>query len=424
MHRSFCGAGALLFACACQISDGSLSPKGEPVSDAPSSSASASTRYDRVDLGTLGGVSSHATDISDGGLVVGSSETADGATRGFRWTASGGMVELSPLPGHAKSEAIAVLDGGVFGSASILGVSGDDYAWTPVIWSSSGSAVAIPIPPLAGASSGLPGGFNARGEVVGMDYVSYGHGWIWSAQDGKYDLTANAPGGSNEGWANEIAASGTALVTTRAHTCSFPFNTTCWRTYLFDRASGYRSIGTPDGTENADVVGLGVNERGTVVGWTRNLSSQRAYKWDPHEGFTMLSIPSTESYSNGIAMAINAGGTVVGQGRVSSSGPLEAVVWPAGGGVISLNPDGEVSGLPMAVNSSGTVAGWGTGLGGLTHATIWVVARGPLQGARPSVASLRRKVPARSESCLTDPRVTVSKRTILACVADADRGRQ
>src|SRR5216110_1055210 len=52
----------------------------------------------RMDLGTLGGVSSYATDINESGTVVGWSQTAAGWPHAFRWTASTGMVDLGTLP--------------------------------------------------------------------------------------------------------------------------------------------------------------------------------------------------------------------------------------------------------------------------------------------------------------------------------------
>ncbi len=53
-------------------------------------------------LGTLGGFSSKAWDVSadgpDGPVVVGSSWDANGDLKAFRWTVSGGMQDLGALP--------------------------------------------------------------------------------------------------------------------------------------------------------------------------------------------------------------------------------------------------------------------------------------------------------------------------------------
>ena len=60
-------------------------------------------------LGTLGGPSSIAYEISNAGHVVGEAKTVDGKNRGFRWT-GGRMTQLGvPIEGH--SIAFAVNDG-------------------------------------------------------------------------------------------------------------------------------------------------------------------------------------------------------------------------------------------------------------------------------------------------------------------------
>ena len=56
-----------------------------------------------IDLGTLGGITSHAVAVNESGEVVGDSAIAgDTATHAFSWTAAGGMVDLGtprrPLP--------------------------------------------------------------------------------------------------------------------------------------------------------------------------------------------------------------------------------------------------------------------------------------------------------------------------------------
>src|ERR1700682_1286437 len=63
-----------------------------------------------TDLGTLpGGTTSAATALNVNGQVVGSADTANGATHAFSWTALGGMVDLgTPGLGGTNSAAKGV----------------------------------------------------------------------------------------------------------------------------------------------------------------------------------------------------------------------------------------------------------------------------------------------------------------------------
>jgi probable HAF family extracellular repeat protein len=91
-----------------------------------SSAVFAAIIYSAFDLGTVGGVNSFPLDVNDNGVVVGYSETASGATHGFRWTRSSGMDDLGTL-GGSFSVATAVNAGGVIVGASTTG-AGSQHA--------------------------------------------------------------------------------------------------------------------------------------------------------------------------------------------------------------------------------------------------------------------------------------------------------
>lgn len=59
-----------------------------------------------VSLGTLGGNISRATGVNEGGMIVGTSQTAGQAFRAFRWTEGGGMVNLGTLGGISIAEDV------------------------------------------------------------------------------------------------------------------------------------------------------------------------------------------------------------------------------------------------------------------------------------------------------------------------------
>lgn len=102
--------------------------------------------YRMVDLGTLGGDSSYATAMNDGGDVVGRAQTADGTYRGFLWR-HGRMIDLGafdPTDVNDHGEVVGIGDDGSGG-----------YVWHRGV-----------LRPL-GDPSALPVSINNRGQVVG-----------------------------------------------------------------------------------------------------------------------------------------------------------------------------------------------------------------------------------------------------------------
>jgi len=414
-----------LVICSCSAADAALGVDRGPEKN-PDGGALTSVSVKRVDLGTLGGVSSYAADINSGNTVVGWSETPAGTTHAFRWSVAEGMVDLGTLPGDAMSRAVAVLDGGSPGGGQILGVSGGNGRWTPVVWSSSGSVSALPISLLPGFATALPTDFNARGDVVGSDAGGIGlqEGWVWSEAGGKYDLSANIQGGSNEGSASGVSASGVVVVTTRAYTCIR--SAECWRTYLWTQTTGYTAIGTPDSDPEADVTGLGLNETATVVGWATSSGTSQVtpFSWAAGKGFTLLAHYSGGGYGYGTAVSSN--GTVVGADFEPASGSIVASTWLASGAIAKLSPGDPNPSVAVAINDLGTVAGWVAVSNGVNHAVIWQpssqatgVALRPSASVTAPVSAAR--VSTASTPCLADAHSITSRQALFECVSKADR---
>ena len=421
MHRLAIIPLVALLICSCNTSDAALGIDGV-------SEKKAAGGLTRVDLGTLGGASSYAAGINSSGTVVGWSETSAGTTHAFRWGVAAGMVDLGTLPGDAMSRAVAVLDEGTQSGGQILGVSGDNDRWTPVVWSASGSISALPIPLIQNLTTPLPTDFNARGDVVGSDAGGLRHGWIWSESNGKYDLTANLQGGSYEGLANAVTASGLVVVTTTDNTCKRA--PPCWRTYLWTQTTGYHPLGTPADDPEASVAGLGLNETGTVAGWVGPGATVGTipYRWSAVRGFTLLASYSTGSSAYGYATAVNANGTVVGADREPTSGSIVASTWLPNGAIVRLSPEDPNPSVAVAISSTGKIAGWAAMSNGVNHAVIWQPSSQTSGVAlRPSASvntdAYTPRASTASAKCLADPRSISSRQALFSCVIDADRKR-
>ena len=148
----------------------------------------ATSPYEVIPLGTLGGAESLARDINESGQVVGRAQVADGSWHAFLWE-DGAMRDLGAL-GHSYNEAVAINDSGlVAGTAGgRLGqdcqgdVCGDTEPW---IWKSGVlTRLSLPFANSAARVTDL----NNRGQVIGYTYWGYyrfarGVGLLW--EDGQ-----------------------------------------------------------------------------------------------------------------------------------------------------------------------------------------------------------------------------------------------
>lgn len=156
-----------------ELSLGALSPPaaaygisgGQIVGEATGAGATLAVLWTAPDaaptiLPSLGGARSAAYGVSlAAGLAVGVSSLADGTLRGAVWPLDGsaGPIALAPLPGHARSIALAVEEGGrIVGESETEG--GEVHA---VAWS-----LAVPNAPVA-LGPGSAAGVNAGGRVAG-----------------------------------------------------------------------------------------------------------------------------------------------------------------------------------------------------------------------------------------------------------------
>ncbi|HEX4683622.1 MAG TPA: PKD domain-containing protein [Gemmatimonadaceae bacterium] len=178
------------------------------------------------DLGVLtASGSSMANGLNDAGQVVGSASTLDGRLHAFLWSASTGMVDITPSA--AAAEAIGVSNDGVVsgriqgddgqfhvfqrtsaGVLTDLGTFGGDWAYAAASnahgqvtgYIQNGSTYTgflytpgQPLQTFGTWTETIPEALNANGDVVGYVYdgdTGQRHPFLWNATDGLQDLDA------------------------------------------------------------------------------------------------------------------------------------------------------------------------------------------------------------------------------------------
>ncbi|MFN3872515.1 MAG: T9SS type A sorting domain-containing protein [Ignavibacterium sp.] len=223
-----------------------------------------------IDLGTLGGHTSYAYDISDSGNVIAGRSFVSlvgNVIRGFRWTPQTGMQDLGTL-GGPESGAFAVSSDG----SSIAGNSLTTDPFSPThacIWRDTSGLIDLGAPSSNSvsfayciSSNGLIVGGVARFSSV------YDHAAIWSGN--WIDLGTL---GGNESWAYGISGDGSAVVgssrTSEGYIHAFRWSATTGMQDLGVLAPGYNS-------EAIDISSDG----STIIGWASNEYGQdRAVRW-------------------------------------------------------------------------------------------------------------------------------------------------
>jgi probable HAF family extracellular repeat protein len=338
-------------------------------------------------LGTLGGDLSWAHDVNADGVVVGRSTLADGSTRGFRWTAAGGMVELPTLGGdYASAESINGL-GYVTGASRTA--SGELHV---VLWTPSGE-----VRDLGTVSGGFASGrsINDRnqiaGSVLGGETSNFTqHVVTWSESTG---LVEEAFG------CTDITA---AAITTAGDLAG---TTECAPNKLGDygiwrRVAGgaIEPIGGVPGAWNTLLTAM--NDRGVAVGYSQDDATGviSAWAWEERAGFRLLLQDATAS-------DVSERGEVVGGGQ-PLSGSGGAYYWSRQSGVVALpGLGGELSGTEAMSPDGRYVAGYALDESGAWRAVLWTrsSAREVLRpDAEPARARMARAAVAAKPAPCTD----------------------
>jgi probable HAF family extracellular repeat protein len=133
---------------------------------------------------------SAAYGINDGGTVVGDGQLANGTFRGMVWSPDGSVIELDTLGGSSSQATDINNSGEVVGFASVS--SGYQHAFSML------DGMMIDLGTLGGGSS-YAYGINGSGEIVGYSYLAGGGQSAFLYDNGTMlDLNSLLPG--NSGW--------------------------------------------------------------------------------------------------------------------------------------------------------------------------------------------------------------------------------
>jgi len=293
-----------------------------------------SQTYTITDLGTLGGATSTACGINEGGQVVGRSAIATGQLHAFLWEA-GTMTDLGTLPQDAFSNARSINNRGqVIGDSTMAG----GPPFHAALWQNGG---VTPLGVLPGGFASFAIGINNRGQLVGASRTADRdvHAFLW--QDG------------------EIADLGTLL------------------------ASDHQSVARA------------INSRGQIVGNSSLAIGDPPQS--PNRAFVLEDNIFTDLGTLGgnwaIAFSINENGQIVG-GSYTAAGGVHGFLWQDGamidlgtfGGISSANQPsltyscnlpthfgtlGTTFSLANGINNRGQVVGRSITPNGEDHAFIW-----------------------------------------------------
>ncbi len=223
---------------------------------------------------------------------------------------SGKVVQVLPSSDTGDTFIRAVNDQGV----SVGSVHGSDLVSSvAVAWSADHQRHDLPAL-VAGDYTQATGGISAQGDIAGLEF-SGGNRWMpvqWHA-----GAVQALPMPAGQEGAQPMAVSPQGLIAGRSYAAGFLERAVLW-------AHGTATLVGPTGS-----IGLGVNDKGQVVGEAANAPFVAT-------ATTTQNLPVLPGDSMGSAQAINTAGVIVGDSACGCGTPGRAVIWH-GGAATDLN---------------------------------------------------------------------------------------
>jgi probable HAF family extracellular repeat protein len=300
------------------------------------------------DLGTFPGwQGSYATAINRSGQIVGYAEKPVGRLAdyaAFLWTAQRGLRAVQGVSSTSGYAYGINLSGQIVGSS--LMANGENHAF---LWTTGNGMQDLGT---LGGTYSAAFGINNSGQVVGYSRLpghQIYHAFLWTEGSGMQDLgTFGSPSCNCNSQAYGINDYGEIVGTSQNASQSF------WRPVLWKGAK-MQSLGTLGG-QNSNAGAYAINNSEQIVGWTgvpRQVSSySHAFLWSASTGMQDLGTLPTGNTS--YALGINNSGSIVGFSGTTLGN--RAFLWTPSGGMQDLGTLGQDSDA-YGINDSGQVVG-------------------------------------------------------------------
>jgi probable HAF family extracellular repeat protein len=334
----------------------SVEPRITPAIIAAESQA-ALPGYEAIDLGTLGGSFTSATDISDDGLVVGSSERADGVVHSFVWE-DGVMHELpsgdpAGWPPFSQGAAVLGKHGPIVGfrqerSAVLVW---NDFTSDPVTLPTGSFTINVDL------------NINEKGTIVG-GFSSDRPSWSIVWRDGVAETLGGLDPSSVSTMARDVNKDDQVVGSSQAYVRGFRHGQThpfIWENGVIRDLGlvGFFDCGDGVHQDCGSGFAIDINDHGVAVGTSTSSDGRlHAFRWENG---------AMQDLGIGSAYAVNEHGQILGT--------FESI-----GGGLGLWEDGSVRALgtlggafssATVLNERGEVAGWSQTGDGVQHAMLW-----------------------------------------------------